>query len=228
MQGEYLILVSVIFLSVYLSHKIFKWTVWPDKKVLLPTLFIPAAVFVFLDILVTGFFWDFNPQYVFDWRFFNLPLEEVSFFFIVPLACLFLWANIQKFIADKEFAVRKTGERLIVSIFGVLAILFFLQNFWYSAGICFLMFLVLVWAQKEGINLLFGRRQVLFLVLVLLLTTIFNGYLTWRPIVVYNPEIKTNLNIFTIPIEDYVYGLALVFFNLTLYGKLLKRKLTNF
>lgn len=223
MQGEYLILLAVILTSVLLSKLFFRWTAWPEKRAFFWTLFIPAAIFVFLDILVTGFFWDFNAKYVLPWRFFNLPYEEVGFFLTVPFACLFLWSNIQKFIADKEYVWRKTGERVLISIFIALSALFFLQELWYTGAICLLMALILLIARRAGVNLIFGKQQVIFLVLVLILTTIFNGYLTWRPIVVYNPLIKTGLNVFTIPVEDYIYGFALIFFNLVIYAKLKKK-----
>jgi lycopene cyclase domain-containing protein len=37
-----------------------------------------------------------------------------------------------------------------------------------------------------------------------------NGYLTSRPIVLYNPEMFLNLRLWTIPVEDFVYGYGLI------------------
>jgi lycopene cyclase domain-containing protein len=37
-----------------------------------------------------------------------------------------------------------------------------------------------------------------------------NGYLTWRPIVLYNPEMFLNIRLGTIPVEDFVYGYGLI------------------
>ena len=37
-----------------------------------------------------------------------------------------------------------------------------------------------------------------------------NGYLTWRPIVLYNERYFLDLRLWTIPIEDFVYGFTLV------------------
>jgi len=59
-----------------------------------------------------------------------------------------------------------------------------------------------------------------FLSIVFFLTFFFNGYLTARPIVIYNNLLKTNINIFTIPIEDFIYGLALISFVVIIFEKL--------
>lgn len=37
-----------------------------------------------------------------------------------------------------------------------------------------------------------------------------NGYLTWRPIVLYNPEMFLNIRLGTIPVEDFFYGYGLI------------------
>jgi lycopene cyclase domain-containing protein len=63
-----------------------------------------------------------------------------------------------------------------------------------------------------------------FIFLVILLTLIFNGYLTARPIVTYNNFLKTNLNIYTVPLEDVIYGLALIFWVIMIYEKLIENK----
>jgi lycopene cyclase domain-containing protein len=58
-------------------------------------------------------------------------------------------------------------------------------------------------------SLLEQKRFWLFLGITLGLTLIFNGYLTWRPVVIYNLKLKTNLLIWTVPMEDFIYGLIL-------------------
>lgn len=37
-----------------------------------------------------------------------------------------------------------------------------------------------------------------------------NGYLTWRPIVLYNSEVFLNIRLGTIPVEDFFYGYGLI------------------
>src|SRR5690606_5741318 len=48
-------------------------------------------------------------------------------------------------------------------------------------------------------------------------TCIFNGYLTARPVVLYGRPYQIGRRIGSIPVEDFIYGLALVTFTLVIY-----------
>lgn len=61
-----------------------------------------------------------------------------------------------------------------------------------------------------------------FWAILVVLLFIVNGYLTWRPIVIYNSNFITNFRLFTIPIEDFLYGFSLVTLNLIIWEKLTK------
>jgi lycopene cyclase domain-containing protein len=80
-----------------------------------------------------------------------------------------------------------------------------------------------VWSLTCAADLLFGTglfRDPLFyvfLVPLFCLTFVFNGYLTARPVVVYNEEIKTTGRIWTIPWEDFLYGFSLITLTFILY-----------
>ena len=50
----------------------------------------------------------------------------------------------------------------------------------------------------------------IFLLVMYAFKTIVNGYLTWRPIVMYGEEFNLGIRIVTIPVEDYVYGFSLI------------------
>jgi lycopene cyclase domain-containing protein len=63
------------------------------------------------------------------------------------------------------------------------------------------------------------RRRVfwIFWVFMLALTTIVNGYLTWRPIVMYGERFFMRIRFITIPVEDYLFGFGLITLNLSLW-----------
>jgi isorenieratene synthase len=63
------------------------------------------------------------------------------------------------------------------------------------------------------------RTFVPFVVLVLAFTALFNGYLTARPLVLYDARYQLDVRVGTIPIEDFVYGLALVIGNVALFER---------
>ena len=52
-----------------------------------------------------------------------------------------------------------------------------------------------------------------------------NGYLTWRPIVTYNPDFFLNIRIGTIPVEDFFYGYALITLTLILWTRFTTEKI---
>lgn len=59
-------------------------------------------------------------------------------------------------------------------------------------------------------NLLKRKTFWVFLFVMYGFMTIVNGYLTWRPIVLYNEQFYLGIRFFTIPIEDYVYGFSVM------------------
>jgi len=51
-----------------------------------------------------------------------------------------------------------------------------------------------------------------------------NGYLTWRPIVIYNPAHFFGVRLWTIPLEDFLYGFGLITFTIVLWEYFLGRE----
>jgi lycopene cyclase domain-containing protein len=50
-----------------------------------------------------------------------------------------------------------------------------------------------------------------------------NGYLTWRPVVVYGESFFLGIRLFTIPIEDFLFGFSLLTSNIVLWEYFTKR-----
>jgi lycopene cyclase domain-containing protein len=50
---------------------------------------------------------------------------------------------------------------------------------------------------------------------------VFNGYLTWRPIVLYGERFFLNVRLGTIPLEDFLFGFSMVTLTVVLweYGR---------
>jgi lycopene cyclase domain-containing protein len=49
-----------------------------------------------------------------------------------------------------------------------------------------------------------------FLAVMVVFKLSVNGYLTWRPIVMYDDAVNFGIRMGTIPVEDFLYGFALV------------------
>jgi lycopene cyclase domain-containing protein len=46
---------------------------------------------------------------------------------------------------------------------------------------------------------------------------VFNGYLTWRPIVLYGEDFFLNIRVGTIPFEDFLFGFSMITLTLILW-----------
>lgn len=214
MRGEYLIF-NLIVLAGPLAGKIFFSSMkFPPSKKAFTAILPVAFFFIVWDYFVTDFFWYFNNQYTLGITFGKLPFEEILFFFTVPYACLTLWVNIPfKLKFPVSFPPIFTKLGIILTLF----LLFWaiVLGKWYTASVCIGAGILLFYRKSFFPTL----KSIIMLVIVCALTGIFNYYLTARPIVLYNEMYISNIKIGTIPIEDFIYGLFLIFPILLLYEK---------
>ena len=189
----------------------------PDFKPLFVTIFLAGIFFAAYDQLVVNYFWSFNDKYITGIFLFSLPLEEVLFFITVPFACLLLWVNYRKHLSEKIFP--KFATYLLATVL-ILVPFFFLAGKIYSGSVLLVFLGVIVADFLLKTKLFSSRIFIIFIFLITnVLTFIFNLYLTARPIVIYNEIVKTNINIISIPIEDFVFGMALIALTLIIYEK---------
>ncbi len=223
MKTEYLIFNIIVFAGPLLFgamrpfYFINKW-----KYTIVPIL-IPAIFFLIWDSIVADSHWHFNDKYVLGITLFNLPIEEILFFISVPFACLFTWEMIIRRSEVKELMWISKIRRYLYLLIPI-GIWFFISGKHYTGlAISFLGLAVLL-DQLLNTNIILQKRFYLYLLLVLLFTLIFNGYLTWRPVVTYGVQYQLGFRIFTIPIEDFVYGTALIFMNTSIYQNIINKK----
>ncbi|MBN2093639.1 hypothetical protein JW964_28725, partial [candidate division KSB1 bacterium] len=79
--------------------------------------------------------------------------------------------------------------------------------------------LVAIIDKQSNTHIFLQLRVYQYLILLTLLMLIFNGYLTARPVVLYDPAYQLNLRIFTIPVEDFVYGYSHILLTTIIYEK---------
>ena len=66
-------------------------------------------------------------------------------------------------------------------------------------------------------RLILNRKFWVFWCVMFVLIFMVNGYLTWRPVVIYGEKYFMNIRLFTIPIEDFLYGFSLITMNIVLW-----------
>lgn len=153
--------------------------------------------------------WSFNPAYHLEARLFGLPLEEVLFFFCIPFACLFIYDTVKKF---PRLALPEKPVRVAAGVAGAALVTLAVLNhdraytFW-----CFLVAAPFALALAAGAF----RARAGFIATTYLFHLIpfflVNGLLTGLPVVLYNDAENLGIRLGTIPLEDAVYSLILLF-----------------
>jgi lycopene cyclase domain-containing protein len=197
-------------------------------KFLVPALFTGAIPFLAWDIWFTDLgVWGFNPNYLCGLYFFNLPVEEVLFFFCIPYACVFTYEAVN-YLSGKKFIFSQVQNFITdVLIFGLLITATLNHNHWYTsvtffstAG--FLILLRRIWDAE-----FLGRFYFAFL-FILIPFFLVNGILTGTgidsPVVWYNNAENLGLRMGSIPVEDTFYGMLLLLINVSVFEFLQKRK----
>jgi len=193
--------------------------------------FVPALVailstafaFIVWDIAVTGIFWTFNSALTLGPRIGGVPFEEMLFFITVPFGCLVLWVNWGRVHDTKN---ERALVPAIMLLFSTPITIGSMWLGWYYTGVIFSIFILTIFFDYLSSVKLFWRCIFhSFSLLVMFLTFIFNLYLTARPVVLYNNMMKSNINILTIPIEDFVYGLVLISCVIIIYDLLMRLKI---
>ena len=209
MQAEYVLFNLVIlsgpmFLSflrpTYFLHR-WKAAWWSVAIVALP--------YLVWDSWATGSHWFFNARYTLPFRLGGLPLGEILFFFGVPFACLFSWETLFKPTprpsrAEWLQSVRTVGIFVLVP----LGVALYAWGKQYTGLVCLALASAAWFDRWIESDLLLMPRFYGFLLLVIGLTVIFNGYLTARPIVTYDAAFQLDLRLGTIPIEDFFFGIS--------------------
>jgi lycopene cyclase domain-containing protein len=188
-------------------------------RYILPSLLFSALPFWIWDIAFEqSGVWHFNPGYTIGISLWGLPLEEWLFFLIVPFACFFIYEVVLYFTGNKPLPYIKPftwALAVFLLITGILSHerLYTFINFTLAALLLMTMLLRSIHPGKLS-GFLKGY------VVSLLPFFLVNGALTKIPVVLYNNAENLNLRIYSIPVEDMVYLLSLLFLNFWIYESL--------
>ncbi|MEO6539446.1 MAG: lycopene cyclase domain-containing protein [Ferruginibacter sp.] len=195
---------------------------YKNWKYLFPAMIIPALLYIVWDMYFTAKgVWSFNPDYISGIKLYNLPLEEVLFFFIVPYCCVFIYACIRAYFS--KLVNKKSADLflLVLAIGLLLTGIIYAGKYYTSWTFIFNgAFILIIYAVRKFFN---GFDAVSFLVsyiICLIPFLIVNGFLTAIPVVQYNDAENLGIRIYTIPFEDAFYGMLLVLMNIIIYEKL--------
>ncbi|QDO92795.1 lycopene cyclase domain-containing protein [Formosa sediminum] len=196
--------------SFYPKHAFYKH--WPAffKANSLITIFFLIWDYAFTEMEV----WGFNPEYLTGLYIANLPLEEVLFFICIPFCCVFSYFAFTYLVRTSPFKHTQTKiTNVLILVFGLLT-MFYLEH-WYTATACGFTTLFLGYLKLKKVDLSYHYLTYLFILPFFFAS---NGLLTGSfleaPIVWYNDAENMGIRLFTIPVEDSIYGLLLIFLNI--------------
>jgi isorenieratene synthase len=178
---------------------------------------VVAVPFLVWDVLVTGRHWTFNEAYA-RHRLLGLPLGEWLFFVTVPLACAYTWEMLTGGV-DPAPVGRRWMSWVAAVPLAMVGLVVWATGREYTAVACGALAMAVILDGTAPSPIVLHRRFPLFTALVVGFTAVFNGYLTARPVVLYDARHQLDWRVGTIPIEDFVYGLALVIANVTLFER---------
>lgn len=197
---------SVIFpLLLSFDKKVAFYKHW---KYLLPAILVNATLFVLWDMYFTKHgVWSFNPDYICGLYLFNLPIEEVLFFIVVPYSCAFIYECLNAYVV-KEIVNSPKLINIIVLVLSLASCILFYDRIYtiVNAGICFAVVFIAAFVYKLR---QMGRFYFAFFV-ALIPFLIFDGLITALPIVRYNDAENMAIRLSSIPIEDFFYCLSLL------------------
>ena len=195
-------------------------------KYLLLSILIPALLYMLWDIYFTSKgIWSFNDKYITGWKLFNLPLEEVLFFFVVPYCCIFIYECVRSYFP--QLKNKRTADHilqllaLLLLVFGM----FFFKRYYTSwTFLLTATFLIIIYLARSYFKTFDAASFLASYAVILIPFLLVNGFLTAMPVVVYNNAENLGIRIYTIPLEDVFYGMLLILMNTSIYETLLKRK----
>ena len=189
-------------------------------RIIAITIPLTSIPFIIWDFIFTKLaVWGFNNAYVSNIYFYNLPIEEILFFMIIPFCCLYTYFVIEKF----NISLIKVEEYYFYNIF-LAAVLFILSIYYIDNSytfLCFFLCSVLLLLENVFFNKINYNYFYTTFFLIMIPFIIVNGALTGmflgQIVVWYNPNCIIGLRLFTIPIEDSIYAFQLILSNLFLY-----------
>lgn len=207
-------------------------------KAFWPANLITLAFFVVWDVIFTKTgVWGFNPEYLTGIYLINLPIEEWLFFICVPYACIFLYETFRAYLPHDPFAKLHTFAIYKISAASVLLLILFYDHLYTAFTAAFLLIgTLIVYRLKVKWIGWFSFAYLIIIIPFLIANGILTGLTFWEyplinfvpegvedMIVWYNNDHNMRIRVFSVPLDDFFYGLLLIAMNVSIYEWLLKR-----
>lgn len=204
------------------DKKVHYVTCW--KQVVLAAISIAIPFLIHDYIFTEKAIWGFNPEYLTGHYLLNLPIEEVSFFIIVPFCCLFIYQCLKAYFPNIQLPAFNKGLYISILIYGCIIFIVGFGN-WYSSSVAIpaILLALFLFQQSEKypfLPLAFALSMIPFF----LMNSALTGSFTPNPVVWYNNSENIGFRWGTIPAEDILYSFVLIAGNILLFEFLSRKK----
>ncbi len=185
---------------------------WPA---LFAGILVMMLVFIPWDIIFTrDGVWAFNHSYVLGYYISGLPIEEWLFFVIIPYCVVFTYEVFRYFFPRFVFPKAALGTTLFLGVLFLILAVFNTDRI-YTFVVMLLvailaLFQPLVRSHKTWLSHFF-LTYVVILIPFVIINGALTGMFTEMPVVSYNDAENLGIRIFTIPVEDAVYLMGMMF-----------------
>ena len=189
-------------------------------KYLFPGMFITHAFFVAWDVLYTYWgIWGFNPKYLTGINLINLPIEEWMFFISIPYACVFTYYSLNYLFKKDYLGKYANGISLVLAAILITVAVFNYSKLYTSVtfGLTAIFLLLHVYVFKSKYLGRFYFSYLFILIPFFIVNGLLTGSFIAEEVVWYDDSQNLGIRIFTIPVEDSVYGLLLILMNVSFF-----------
>jgi lycopene cyclase domain-containing protein len=192
-------------------------------KYVFTAMILPALFYIVWDGYFAGEnIWFFNADYIATkTNIYNLPVEEVLFFFVVPYCCTFIYECVKCYLPKLQ-SNKKADTFLWLLGFVILVFGFFTLKLRYTSytSIFLAIFIFILLTCRKYFSSFNSSAFLVSYAIILIPYFVVNGFLTAIPVIIYNDTENLATRIYTIPVEDMFYGMLLVMMNVVMYEKL--------
>lgn len=190
-------------------------------KPLATSIAIMNVIFLIIELIFLGVnVWWFNNDYISGiFVFKNIPIERLLSFIIIPICCVLVYEYLKYEIPKLKLQALSFW---ITIILGSTTLYLAAVNADRLYTFVFMIFAstIVFWQIFYGNHKTWLTHFYLMLLIALIPFTIVNGVHTSLPIVIFSEQEIMNVKFCTIPAEDFIYFLVMVFMVVMLYEPL--------
>jgi lycopene cyclase domain-containing protein len=221
------LLIDLVSLSIPLLYSFHpKIQFYREWKACLAAITGTALLFLPWDAAFTSMgVWGFNARYVVGIRVADLPIEEILFFLCIPYSCLFTYFCLQKLLSRTTECSVYAGSKLLIALFVCLAVFYHSAVYTLTASLCAALLLTIAHVASEARVLRdFYRAYLVLLVPFFIVNGLLTGTGIPDEVVWYNDSENLGIRILTIPLDDFIYGFAMILMNVLIFETLRSRR----